>query len=152
MEDFETWVGRLAAIRSWERGTPGYQGLEALFLDFALGLRKELGDADGRTPIPALTDRLVNIAEAGGTELDAWAYGFFQLLDANEDGVIGPDEYRDLMASVSLDGAMADECFARLDLDGDGHLSHEEFHQLYLEFFRSEDPDAPGSWLWGRVA
>ena len=53
------------------------------------------------------------------------------------------------MASISVDAGAADEAFARLDLDGDGHISHDEFTQLYLEFFTSDDPEAPGSSFWG---
>jgi len=55
------------------------------------------------------------------------------------------------MASVSIDAAAADEAFERLDLDGDGVISKDEFARLYLEFFTSEDPEAPGSWFWGPV-
>ena len=44
---------------------------------------------------------------------------------------------------------MADETFAKLDTDGDGHLSGDEWEQLFLDFFPSDDADAPGSWLWG---
>lgn len=39
--------------------------------------------------------------------------------------------------------------FAKLDLDGDGYISAAEFTRLYLEFFTSEDPEAPGNWFWG---
>jgi hypothetical protein len=28
-------------------------------------------------------------------------------------------------------------------------ISADEFTQLYLEFFGSEDPDTPGNWFWG---
>jgi Ca2+-binding EF-hand superfamily protein len=85
----------------------------------------------------------------GAPELTAWADAFFHLLDADGDGVIGRHEYRNLMLSVSIEGAVADESFRRLDLDGDGQLSRSEFTQLYLEFFSSDDPEAPGSCFWG---
>jgi hypothetical protein len=151
MEDFEMWIDRLAAIRSWAPGTEGYQRLEKVFLEAAQGLLTASGDDNGRAPISAVSDAITSIAEAGGPELDGWADGFFQLLDGDEDGVIGPAEYRDLMASVSIDSAEADQSFTRLDLNGDDQLSKEEFTRLYRDFFHSDDPDAPGSWLWGRV-
>jgi Ca2+-binding EF-hand superfamily protein len=37
----------------------------------------------------------------------------------------------------------------RLDLDGDGHITREEFDSLFMEFVGSEDEDALGNWLFG---
>ena len=65
------------------------------------------------------------------------------------DGVIGKDEYRQYLTSSKIDPSVADETFAKLDTDGDGHLTRDEWEQLFLDFFLSDDPDAPGSWLWG---
>ena len=96
-----------------------------------------------------MKDTIVSMAAAGAPELGVWGDGFFRLIDADGDGVIGPQEYRDLMASVFVDAASADQAFARLDTNGDGVISHDEFTQLYRDFFTSDDPDAPGSRFWG---
>lgn len=151
VEDFEDWVGRMAAIRDWAPGTEEYAGLEALFLDAYKGLHQAYGGADGRMDIRDMTGALVALAMAGGPEFTQWGDGFFRLMDANEDGMVGAEEYRQLMGSVSVDASAADESFVKLDLDGDGQLSRDEFTRLYLEFFQSADMDAPGSWLWGPV-
>jgi len=63
--------------------------------------------------------------------------------------MIGPDEYRDFLDCLSVAPSDADAAFAKMDLDGDGHISREEFAQLYLEYFTTEDPDAPASAFWG---
>ena len=41
--------------------------------------------------------------------------------------------------------------FARLDLDGDGQLSNREFIELWTQFWVGDDPDEPGSWVFGKV-
>jgi len=46
---------------------------------------------------------------------------------------------------------VADESFDRIDADDSGMISLDEFARLYVDFFLSEDPDAPASWFWGRV-
>jgi hypothetical protein len=43
-----------------------------------------------------------------------------------------------------------DEIFPLLDLDGDGYLSGDEFTQLWTQFWVGDDPDAPGTWVFGR--
>ncbi|MEA2828811.1 MAG: hypothetical protein QOG43_3250 [Actinomycetota bacterium] len=149
VSDFEMWIERMAAIRGWERGSADYAGLEALFLDAYKGMQAAYANPDGRIEIAAMKDTLVAMAAAGAPELGEWGDGFFRLIDADGDGVIARQEYRDLMASVFIDAAVADDAFARLDTNGDGVISADEFTQLYRDFFTSDDPDAPGSRFWG---
>ncbi|MFC9295666.1 hypothetical protein ACFTWH_15175 [Streptomyces sp. NPDC057011] len=42
-----------------------------------------------------------------------------------------------------------DEAFSELDRNGDEVLSREEISTAVLEYFTSEEPDAPGNWLFG---
>ena len=42
-------------------------------------------------------------------------------------------------------------CFARLDIDGNGVLDHDEAVLLSLQFYLSDDPSLPGNWIWGPV-
>lgn len=37
-----------------------------------------------------------------------------------------------------------------LDSDHDGSLSREEFVELWLEFWAGDDPEAPGTFVFGR--
>ncbi|HSZ42512.1 MAG TPA: hypothetical protein VK817_21330 [Trebonia sp.] len=36
-----------------------------------------------------------------------------------------------------------------LDLNHDGYLSGQEFTQHWTEFWAGDNPDAPGSWVFG---
>src|SRR4051794_12968434 len=47
---------------------------------------------------------------------------------------------------------VADEAFRHLDQDGDGYLSADEFITAIVEYWSSDDPDAPGNWAMGRPA
>ncbi|MCW2948972.1 MAG: calcium sensor EFh [Actinoallomurus sp.] len=44
----------------------------------------------------------------------------------------------------------ADEIFPLLDLNGDGYLSRDEFTRLWTQFWVGDDPEAPGTWVFGR--
>ena len=81
------------------------------------------------------------IAEAARTVFDA--------MDADGDGTISVDEHRAFLRAYGVDDASASEHFARFDTDGDGSISRAEFEVLVVDFFQSNDPEAPGSWLWG---
>jgi Ca2+-binding EF-hand superfamily protein len=147
--DFETWVARLAAIRGWEAGSAEYAGLEDVFLEAYKAVQAAHGGDNGVVDVADMTVDLVALARARSENFSVWGDAMFRLIDADGDGTIGPDEYGDLMESVGIDRATRGEAFARLDLNGDGTISKEEFERLYLEFFTSEDPEAPGSAFWG---
>lgn len=147
--DYRLWIDRIADIRGLQQGSDAYRTVEALFLESYEAIYSACSDEDGRIPVDAFHELLLSMSRAGGAGLSGWSDGFFRLLDADGDGVIGPQEYRDLMASVLVDAAVADASFAQLDLNGDGHISRDEFTGLYVEFFTSDDPEAPGSHFWG---
>jgi Ca2+-binding EF-hand superfamily protein len=73
----------------------------------------------------------------------------FDIMDADGDGTISVDEYRALLKVYAIDDASAPEHFARFDTDGDGSISRAEFEVLLVDFFQSDDAEAPGSWLFG---
>ncbi|GAA2611999.1 EF-hand domain-containing protein [Actinomadura fulvescens] len=96
----------------------------------------------------ALADR-ANSAK----QIKAIADHYFELADANGDGTIDFAEFRDIFGVGGR--ASEEDCakvFHRLDRDGNGSISHEEYHQAVEEFFFGDDPDAPGNDLFGKLA
>lgn len=73
----------------------------------------------------------------------------FDGFDFDGNGVIDRDELASLRRAFGLDDSHTDLIFAALDLNGDGVLSVDEVHQAIGEFFRSNDPDAPGNHFFG---
>jgi Ca2+-binding EF-hand superfamily protein len=53
------------------------------------------------------------------------------------------------MGCLAVAPSAADVAFAKLDLDGDGHISRDEFAELYVDYFTTEDPEAPARYFWG---
>ncbi|WP_232269855.1 EF-hand domain-containing protein [Streptomyces gobiensis] len=75
----------------------------------------------------------------------------FSAVDADGDGSITRDE---LVQTVQQLGASREEAqrgFDRLDQDGDGRIDFEEYWDAWLTQLTSEDPDAPGSALFGML-
>src|SRR5262249_42902549 len=70
-------------------------------------------------------------------------------LDLDGDGRISPREDAQWLSRWKVDEKAALDCFARLDLNGDGYLSVDEFVTLVAQYFQSSDPSSPGNWLLG---
>ena len=75
----------------------------------------------------------------------------FSIADADGDGRC--DVY-ELMAAQRRSGMSEEEihrAFARLDQDGDGYATTEDFERAHREFYFSDDPAAPGNYLAGEI-
>jgi Ca2+-binding EF-hand superfamily protein len=71
------------------------------------------------------------------------------VLDTNKDGVLASREYVQMYAALGIPPEHSSDAFRRLDRDGDGAISHEEFRVALSEFYLSDDENAPGNWLIG---
>lgn len=118
-------------------------------------------------------DRLQSGADmdrSGGVDLDEWlAYWqhaldddaryeaevaavvdkLFTMFDTDEDGVIGPDEFCDFYGVYGLPLALARTVFIELDTNQDGVISRDELLDMARQFYRGDDPGAPGNMLYG---
>lgn len=102
-------------------------------------LRSKLALASGDPVAPADT-------------LGALADTFFALADTDEDGRVGRGEFWAFQHGhfPELTRAALDEAFDHLDADHDGYLSRAQFTSAPVEYWTSNDPDAPGNWWLGR--
>jgi juvenile hormone diol kinase len=151
--DFTQYTRRIASTRGWAPGSPQYNELLGKFMVFWEGLR---GIADTRHDQRVTLDTWFAYWEQIlGTKgmydqiLHPLADLIFKLLDNDGDGAVKADEYALLYSSGGLDPKLAAAAFSRLDMDHDGQLSVDELLKLLGQFFRSNDPEEPGNWLFG---
>jgi Ca2+-binding EF-hand superfamily protein len=77
---------------------------------------------------------------------------FASAMDADDDGFIEPAEYLAFFSVVpGLDPHAAQAAFTRLDADGDGRISRDEFTAGAAHFFSSSDPAHPGTSMLGQA-
>ena len=83
------------------------------------------------------------------SEVSSVAERLFEIFDTDEDGVLGPDEFCNFYGVYGLKSALARQVFLDLDEDGDGIVSRQELMIMAHQFYRSDDPAAPGNRLFG---
>ncbi|MGH3875194.1 MAG: EF-hand domain-containing protein [Pseudonocardiaceae bacterium] len=149
---------RVAASRGHAPGSPS----ERQIIEVYLRIWRELhlphipggGTAISKEQFLESTLTLATDPAAARATVGAVVRAFLAIEDTDHDGQIGPTEYRAFHGGhfPDLPEADANEAFAHLDTDGDGRLSAEEFTRAAVEYWSSNDPDAPGNWWLGRPA
>ncbi|TYB69327.1 calcium-binding protein [Nonomuraea sp. PA05] len=70
-------------------------------------------------------------------------------LDTDKSGMLTADEYVRMYDALGIDPATSAPAFQRLDRNGSGTITHDEFRTAIEEFYLSTDTEAPGNWLLG---
>jgi Ca2+-binding EF-hand superfamily protein len=73
----------------------------------------------------------------------------FLLFDLNHDKVISYLEYANMISIYGIPPKYCKQSFNRIDLNSDGMISEEEMLTALEDFFYSDDPDGPGSLIFG---
>ncbi|MEM9894853.1 MAG: EF-hand domain-containing protein [Bacteroidota bacterium] len=74
----------------------------------------------------------------------------FDNFDVDKDGTIDIEEFTDLYVDYRIEVRYAAKAFRNLDRDKNDSISRSELIGAVQEYFRSNNPDAPGNWLFGR--
>ena len=152
LEDILDVVGNLARVRGWEEGSDGYQTLAQRYC-IIWNYQTQLFDAN-RDQQVSLDEHLAcydRIFEAHKYDefIDQLASLVFDIFDADCNGTVSLSEARDFYSAYHLEASLAELVFPHLDLDGDGIISKAEMLRIVREFHLSNDPEAPGNWLFG---
>lgn len=147
--DFQALAARWTNLRGVEPGSDHYARLEAIMLGWwaSLSAAADGGQRAALDDVMAVVDQLPKMTAAVTATADA----MFEAIDENGDSRISRAEYRQLIEAWNGCETDTDEIFPLLDLNGDGYLSRAEFRLLWTQFWAGDDPDSPGTWVFGRV-
>ncbi len=153
--DFERIAENVRALHLADKGTPEHLAIGKEYLlrwealrasadtdeDGAVDLREWLRYWEG-----VLSDDARYLGEVARV-----ADRLFGSFDTDEDGVLGADEFCNFYGVYGLKAAMARLVFLDLDMDGDGAVTRQELMDMVHQFYRSDDPGAPGNRLFGPI-
>ncbi len=153
--DFERVAENVRALHLSGERSPEYRAIHDGFLARWESLRAS-ADADDNGSVDVhewlrywegvLADEARYQAEVAGV-----VERLLELFDTDGDGVLGADEFCSFYAIYGMKAAMARRVFLDLDVDGDGAATREELMDMVHEFYRGDDPRAPGNRLFGPV-
>jgi Ca2+-binding EF-hand superfamily protein len=148
--DFEALTARWTANRGLAPDSSARVRLTAIMMGWwdTLLAASDL-DRDNKVTL----DEVLQVVDRLGTQLDAvtaTASTMFDAVDEDGDGAISAAEYRQLIETWNGKPVDTDEVFPLLDSDHDGSLSREEFIELWTEFWAGDNPEAPGTFVFGR--
>ncbi|MEJ3657832.1 EF-hand domain-containing protein [Actinomycetes bacterium KLBMP 9759] len=77
---------------------------------------------------------------------------WMDIIDTDRSNTVERDEFVSMyQRTFGAPVEKLNEAFDKLDLNGDGSLDTEELKQAVLEYWTSDDPSAPGNWLFGSI-
>jgi Ca2+-binding EF-hand superfamily protein len=149
-DDFEALTARWTGMRGVEPGSAEHTRLAEIMMGWwAALLAASDPDRDDKVNLDEVL-RVVDQLPAMTDVVSATATSMFEAIDENGDGEISAAEYRQLIEAWTGRTTDTGEIFGLLDLDGDGRLSRAEFTEHWTEFWAGDNPDAPGTWVFGR--
>jgi Ca2+-binding EF-hand superfamily protein len=148
-DDFAALAARWTVNRGLAPDSPEADRLSAIMLGWWDVLLATSDTDDDKVTLNDVL-RVVDQLSADTAPVAATAAAMFEAIDANGDGRISAAEYRELIETWNGTPTDTDEIFSLLDLDGDGHISREEFVTLWTEFWAGDNPNAAGTWVFGR--
>lgn len=153
--DFERVVENVRILHGLGDDSPAHRQLRKAYLRRWEALRESAdADRDGGVDLNewlAYWDGVLRSDDRYEAEVTSVVRRLFEVFDTDEDGVIGPQEFADFYGVYGLAARLARRTFEALDTDGDGVMTREELLAVGHEFYRGDDPSAPGNRLFGPI-
>lgn len=148
-EDILNQIENWRRVRGLEPGSRDHERLVTLLSNWwEVLLALNIDIVDGKAGVDHLLD-VVDMLEQNREAEARLAAMMFDILDEDHDGRISAEEHGRFV-EVWTGRQVDPDVFAQLDDNADGELSRSEFVQLWWDFWHSQDPEVPGTWLFGR--
>ncbi len=151
--DFERVVENVRILHGLPDSSPGHRALRQSYLNRWEALRRSAdADDDGGVDLSEWLEYWAGVLRDERryeTEVATVASRLLELFDTDEDGVLGADEFCDFYGIFGQSAALARRIFMELDANGDGAISRAELLEMAHQFYRSDDPQAPGNQFYG---
>ncbi|XP_069674945.1 calexcitin-2 isoform X2 [Periplaneta americana] len=155
-KDFELAVERICKARGWKESDPKHTETKDILFKVWDGLRQKAdANQDGQVSheewVTMWDDYAKNPDQALGWQ-NQYMNFMFELEDSSGDGTIDEEEFKSLCVSYGLSPDESTEAFGKFTSNNTVEITREVFADLWKQFFASEDPNAPGNYIFGKVS
>ena len=153
--DFVNIGESLCVLWNFKEGTEEYDACINRCASTWVSFREFIGKPqDGKATLEEWLEFADHVIVNGSEELyekhvNKIAQEIFDFFDSDRDGHISLDEYIDLFMAYKIDMKFSAKSFTNLDRNQDDFISRDELLEAIKEFFRSDDKNAAGNWLFG---
>jgi Ca2+-binding EF-hand superfamily protein len=152
-EDYAIAAERLASLSGFAPGSTEFIRIhQALMAGWDL-MRQFDSDSDGRVSAEECLsgfERMYADPDTYDAVVVQPSKEIFDLVDSDHDGAISPQEHQAFLRALSATDEDIAVAWEHIDPSHDGAISRDHFVRLVDDFFRSDDPGVPGTWLFGR--
>jgi juvenile hormone diol kinase len=155
--DIQRLLNQYAQILNWSLNSPEYSTLESNFMSRWEHILS-FSDTNRDNKISwdewlVYIDNLVSDPQSQvyAVEIAGITSSVFRMFDLDGDERLSLNEYRLLFKAADIDENIANEIFSKLNLNDDDYISKQQCLELIDQFFCSQDPEAPGNLVFGKV-
>lgn len=148
--DIELLIKNHGSAYGYPEDTPEYEELAERTRDVWEQLKSFDADGDGEVSLDEYVAGFAAFLSQRHAFMDSMNVlvdAFYALADRDQDGQLSEDELIMHFRAWNHSAEQAREAFQRLDRNGNGAISKDEWMTNLEEFYYSEDPQAPGNWL-----
>lgn len=149
-DDIDLLIENHGTAYGFSENSPEYEELAERTKAVWHQLRQFDSDDDGLVTLDEYVagfEAFLSHHDAFMASMTALVDAFYSVADRNRDGQITEDELIIHFRAWNHSGEQAREAFRKLDRNGNGAISKEEWMANLEEYYFSEDPEAPGTWL-----
>ncbi|XP_065334845.1 calexcitin-2 isoform X1 [Cloeon dipterum] len=154
-KDFDLAIERICRMRGFNPGDPKHQQTQDILINVWDGLRARAdSNKDGQVSHEEWCMMWDEYARNSGPALE-WQQRYmnfmFDLEDTSGDGCIDEEEFTTVCSSYGVSPAECSEAFNRFSQNKTVIVDRAKFAELWKQYFASEDPNAPGNFIFGKV-
>jgi Ca2+-binding EF-hand superfamily protein len=150
--DYLAAADRVIAVLGMDAQSEDAQALKASYRRLWDNIEQADSDGDHAVTVDEWVD-LQNRLAADTRQFESVVldrgYVIMRIFDRDHDSRITLDDWQLFFRTTGVAEEHFATAFHKLDRDGNGYLTIDEIAAAGREFFGSDDPDAPGNWLYG---
>lgn len=149
-EDLEIYGKEVAKAQGLSEGSDAYNKIMAAYKNAFEVYWAQAANDEGKVTLESYFESCQKFIQFVGVEEGTKVNkSMFDTIDLDNKGSISLNEFKMFVKPMGASDADAEYAFRKLDLNGSGTITGDEFARNLYEYYASDDPDAVGNYFYG---